>query len=72
MQRLCAVTGIDDLIVDPTLFGGGMHAMPSGGRFDLHTDFQQHPRTKLDNRLVLITYLNPDWREDYGGMLELW
>lgn len=72
LRAVGAISGIDDLIVDPTLFGGGLHLMPRGGRFDLHTDFQRHPRTGLDTRLVLITYLNPDWRAEHGGALELW
>ncbi len=72
LQFLSAVTGIDGLLPDPTLFGGGLHEIPSGGRFSVHTDFNRHPVTALDNRLVFITYLNKDWKSAYGGALELW
>jgi Rps23 Pro-64 3,4-dihydroxylase Tpa1-like proline 4-hydroxylase len=72
VQFLSAVTGIDGLLPDPSLFGGGLHEIPSGGRFSVHTDFNRHPVTALDNRLVFITYLNKDWEASYGGRLELW
>jgi Rps23 Pro-64 3,4-dihydroxylase Tpa1-like proline 4-hydroxylase len=38
----------------------------------MHVDFNQHEVTRLDNRLVFITYLNKDWLPAYGGALELW
>ncbi len=37
-----------------------------------HADFNVHPKLKLDRRLNMLIYLNKDWREDYGGHLELW
>ena len=42
-----------------------------GGKFALRTDFTQHTMTKLENRLIFITYLNKDWLPSYGGALEL-
>ena len=72
VRFLSKVTGIPNLVTDPGLSGGGMHQIGGGGRFDVHVDFQKHPENKLDNRLVVITYLNRDWREEYGGRLELW
>jgi Rps23 Pro-64 3,4-dihydroxylase Tpa1-like proline 4-hydroxylase len=66
------VTGIEGLVTDPELFAGGLHDIPTGGKFALHVDFNQHAVTKLANRLVFITYLNKDWRPSYGGALELW
>ena len=72
LQFLSAVTGIGGLLPDPSLFGGGLHEIPNGGRFSVHTDFNRHPVTALDNRLVFITYLNKNWQASYGGRLELW
>lgn len=69
---LSEVTGIAGLIPDPTLKGGGLHEVPSGGRFGVHIDFEKHPVTLLDNRLVMITYLNKDWDPAWGGGLQLW
>jgi hypothetical protein len=66
------ITGIRGLITDPGLDGGGLHSIPTGGKFALHVDFNQHATTKLENRLIFITYLNKDWLPSYGGALELW
>ena len=49
-----------------------MHKIEHGGRFSPHIDFNKHPVTLLDNRLVFITYLNKNWEASYGGALELW
>ena len=72
VQFLSAVTGIEGLLPDPSLFGGGLHKIEHGGHFSPHIDFNKHPVTLLDNRLVFITYLNKDWQAAYGGALELW
>lgn len=66
------ITGIPGLVPDPALASGGMHEIRTGGKFSLHLDFNQHEVTKLDTRLVFITYLNKDWLPSYGGTLELW
>ncbi len=72
MQFLTAITAIEGLLPDPSLFGGGLHKIEHGGRFSPHIDFNKHPVTLLDNRLVFITYLNKNWEASYGGALELW
>ncbi|WP_367159723.1 2OG-Fe(II) oxygenase [Kozakia baliensis] len=72
IRFLCEITGMPLLIPDPYLFGGGLHEVPAGGRFDIHVDFQQHPLTGLRNRLAMLTYLNEDWASENGGALELW
>ena len=72
VQFVEGLTTFSGLVPDPELFGGGMHEIPDGGRFSVHVDFNRHPVTGLDNRLVLITYLNKDWQHSYGGALELW
>ena len=69
---LSAVTGLKNLIPDPMCHNGGMHEVPSGGFFDIHLDFNLHHETLLHNEMILITYLNKNWRTEYGGSLELW
>jgi len=66
------LTGIDGLVPDPHFHGGGLHQILPGGYLDIHADFNRHPVTWLERRLNLLLYLNRDWREDYGGALELW
>jgi Rps23 Pro-64 3,4-dihydroxylase Tpa1-like proline 4-hydroxylase len=72
LEFLSNLTGVKGLIADAMLHNGGLHESRSGGKFGLHLDFTHHPVTKLDNRLVCITYLNHDWRDEFGGELELW
>ncbi len=66
------LTGIDGLIPDPHLMGGGLHQIVPGGFLKVHADFNRHERLRLDRRLNLLLYLNRDWKEEYGGHLQLW
>ena len=66
------LTGIEGLVPDPHLHGGGLHQIPSGGFLALHADFNKHPLTHLARRLNLLLYLNRGWTEEWGGALELW
>lgn len=72
LEFLQVLTGIDNLIPDPMLIGGGLHQIVRGGKLGVHVDFNKHTRYQLDRRLNLLLYLNKDWQEDYGGHFELW
>jgi Rps23 Pro-64 3,4-dihydroxylase Tpa1-like proline 4-hydroxylase len=72
IEFLETLSGIEGLIPDPHLVGGGLHQIEPGGFLDVHADFNVHQWLRLDRRLNLIVYLNPDWKEEYGGHLELW
>jgi len=72
LNFLQKLTGIDYLIADTRLDGGGYHLTRRGGRLAVHTDFSHHRTFKLRRRLNTILYLNKNWQEDYGGHLELW
>ena len=67
-----ALTGIEGLIPDPYFGGGGLHQIEPGGFLKVHADFNVHPKLKIDRRLNMLIYLNENWREEYGGHLELW
>lgn len=72
VEFLERLTGIDGLIPDPHLVGGGLHMIPRGGRLAIHADFNVHKKLRLDRRLNLLLYLNHDWKPEWGGALELW
>lgn len=72
LEFLTSITGIANLIPDPCFDGGGLHQIVRGGKLGIHADFNKHPRYGLDRRLNLLLYLNKEWREEYGGHLELW
>tara|TARA_B100001093_G_scaffold40169_1_gene34183 strand:- start:152 stop:967 length:816 start_codon:yes stop_codon:yes gene_type:complete len=61
-----------DLIPDPYCWGGGLHELRNNGFLNIHCDFNKHPLMKLDRRINVLIYLNHDWKESYGGSLELW
>jgi Rps23 Pro-64 3,4-dihydroxylase Tpa1-like proline 4-hydroxylase len=72
LEFLSTITGIPNLIPDPWFDGGGLHQIVRGGKLAIHADFNKHPRYGLDRRLNVLLYLNKDWRDEYGGHLELW
>lgn len=69
LERL---TGISGLVADPSLFGGGVHQIARGGFLKIHADFAWHERLRLYRRVNVLLYLNEDWRDEWGGQLELW
>jgi Rps23 Pro-64 3,4-dihydroxylase Tpa1-like proline 4-hydroxylase len=70
---LSVLTGIPNLVPDPSLEGGGLHQSGPGGFLNVHTDFTMHHYHKHWRRRVnLILYLNEGWREEWGGSIELW
>lgn len=71
VARLCDLTGIPDLCVDPTLRGGGLHQTVRGGYLDAHLDYQYHPTLHLARRINAILFLS-DWHSEWGGALEFW
>jgi hypothetical protein len=72
IRFLEAMTGIDHLLPDPHLAGGGIHLSRQGGHLGIHADFNWHEQLQAHRRLNLLIYLTPHWRADYGGQLELW
>jgi hypothetical protein len=72
LDFLSNLTGIKNLIPDPTFEGGGFHQIKPGGFLKIHADFNKHRLYGLDRRLNVLIYLNEDWKEEYGGHFELW
>jgi hypothetical protein len=72
LHFLETLTGIHNLLVDPYFHGGGLHQSVQGGHLDIHADFNFEPNLKLYRRLNLLYYLNKEWKEEFGGQLELW
>ncbi len=66
------ITGIPRILADEQLAGGGMHVTGSGGRLDVHVDFNLIEDRRLFRRLNILLYLNPVWNEAWGGHIELW
>lgn len=72
IQFLQEMTGISGLIADPYFKGGGIHRTLNGGYLGVHADFNHHRQMNLERRLNVLIYLNPDWKDEYGGAFEVW
>jgi len=67
------LTGIKShLTSDPYFWGSGLHEIKRGGFLKIHADFNVHPLLKLNRRINILIYLNKNWKEEWGGHLELW
>lgn len=74
IKHLEVITGIEGLIAnDITLQGAGIHRIRPGGYLQMHTDFNSYHNHygKLDRRINLLIYMNPEWKEEYNGSLYL-
>lgn len=69
LQKL---TGVEDLIPDSNLNGGGLHQIMPGGKLDIHEDYNIHRELRALRKVNAILYLNENWRDEWGGHLELW
>ena len=73
IKFLNKITNLEkNLIPDPYCWGGGLHELRENGYLNIHSDFNKHPLMSLDRRINMLIYLNHDWKENFGGSLELW
>jgi 2OG-Fe(II) oxygenase superfamily len=73
IEFLTALTGIEDLMPDWALDGGGLHQTLRGGHLNIHADFTtHHVHEDWARRVNILLYLNREWHDDWGGKLELW
>lgn len=72
VEKLSLMTGIRPLYVDHGLHGGGLHTHSRNGKLNVHLDYAIHPKLGLQRKLNLIVYLNENWKEEWGGHIELW
>src|SRR5579862_869415 len=73
LQFLSTLAGINNLQKDDFLEGGGIHQSGRGGFLNIHADFTVHPHHRnWQRRVNVLVYLNKDWKEEWGGKLELW
>ena len=63
VQFIGELLGVDNLIADPSLEGGGLHQSTTGGFLNIHADYTVHPHNrKWQRRANIILYLNDDWQ----------
>ncbi|MEM9231918.1 MAG: 2OG-Fe(II) oxygenase [Pseudomonadota bacterium] len=66
------MTGIKGLIPDPYFVGAGIHKTLNGGYLNIHADFNVHKQMRVERRLNVLIYVNPEWRPEWGGSFEVW
>lgn len=72
LKWLSGLTGIDNLMPDPYLIGGGYHEIKSGGKLGIHVDFNKHGLWGADRRVNVLIYLNENWQPTWGGGIKLY
>lgn len=66
------LTGINALLGDPYIHCGGIHQNRKSSFLHVHADYTYLPDIRLDRPLNVLLYLNPGWKDEWGGHLVLW
>lgn len=66
------ITKIAGMIADPTLYAGGISVMGQDDFLNPHIDNSHDGDQKIYRVVNLLYYVSRDWKDDYGGHLELW
>lgn len=72
MALFAEITGIDELLPDPHLYAGGISTMVKDSFLNPHLDNSHDGKQKHYRVLNSLYYVTPEWREEWGGNLELW
>jgi Rps23 Pro-64 3,4-dihydroxylase Tpa1-like proline 4-hydroxylase len=72
VRLVSQITGMEALLPDEHLYAGGISLMAAGHFLKPHLDNSHDKDQKLYRALNLLYYVTPDWKEEYGGNLELW
>ena len=72
VERIAAITDLKSLEPDVNLYAGGISSMSKGAYLRPHLD-NSHDKDRQRYRVLnLLYYVTPDWRESFGGSLQLW
>ena len=72
LDYLEKLTNISGLVPDPQYTGSGIHQTIRGGFLGIHSDSNSHSGIGLVRRVNLFVFLNDNWKDSYGGHLEMW
>jgi len=62
----------ENLFIDPSFHGGGLHQGGKDSFLNMHVDFNYHPlHENWFRNINILIYLNEDWKSEYGGELKL-
>ena len=72
IKVVAGITGIQDMSGDPHLYAGGISTMARGHFLNPHIDNSHDHKREQYRVLNLLYYVNPGWKSEFGGNLELW
>jgi Rps23 Pro-64 3,4-dihydroxylase Tpa1-like proline 4-hydroxylase len=72
VKAISQITGLLGIEPDENLYAGGISVMAKGGYLRPHLDNSHDSKQSRYRVLNLLYYVTPDWREEYGGNLQLW
>lgn len=72
VSLISELTGMKRLLPDEKLYAGGISLMAKENYLNPHLDNSHDLERKNYRALNLLYYVTPDWKEEYGGNLELW
>jgi Rps23 Pro-64 3,4-dihydroxylase Tpa1-like proline 4-hydroxylase len=72
VSLISKITGFEELFPDEYLYAGGISLMEYGCFLNPHLDNSHDKERKNYRVLNLLYYVTPNWKEEYGGNLELW
>lgn len=71
-SAISKITDIEDLFSANDALGMGVHQGGNGSYLDIHIDFNIHHIENIHRRVNLLIFLNKDWKQEYGGLIEMW
>jgi Rps23 Pro-64 3,4-dihydroxylase Tpa1-like proline 4-hydroxylase len=66
------ICSISNILPDENLYAGGISMMGKNQYLNPHLDNSHDKDRNLWRVLNLLYYVTPNWKEEYGGNLELW
>jgi len=71
-RAVSAITEVEDLEADPTLYASGLSVMLPGDFLNPHLDNSHDGDNRLYRAVNILYYASPDLGEGGGGELEIW
>lgn len=72
VNLIAEICEIKQPIPDSSLYAGGLSMMGNRQFLQPHLDNSHDAQRELWRVLNLLYYVTPDWKEEYGGNLEVW
>lgn len=72
VDLVAEICNIKDVIADDNLYAGGISMMSKSQFLNPHLDNSHDKDRERWRVLNLLYYVTPNWKEEYGGNLELW